>query len=140
MIEWKHLFRSHILERGWDYYQSGCVRNVKPIGRGFTAIVDGSHEYDVSIILEDGHVIDMFCDCPYAEDGSHCKHMAAVLYRISEEDFEEFCCDCDTCICNAICKTVDDCKALFEDYKNQVITIDEIKEKVEEEIDINIWR
>lgn len=90
MIEWKHLFRSHILERGWDYYQSGCVRNVKPIGRGFTAIVDGSHEYDVSIILEDGHVIDMFCDCPYAEDGSHCKHMAAVLYRISEEDFEEY--------------------------------------------------
>ena len=28
----------------------------------------------------------------------------------------------------------------FEDYKNQVITIDEIKEKIEEKIDINIWR
>lgn len=23
---------------------------------------------------------DMFCDCPYAEDGNNCKHMAAVLY------------------------------------------------------------
>lgn len=59
-----------------------------------------------------------------------------------EEEFDDFCdCnDCDTCICNAICSTVDDCKALFEDYKNQVITIDEIKEKIEEKTDINIWR
>lgn len=57
-----------------------------------------------------------------------------------ENDFEDFCNDCDTCICNNICFTVDDCKALFEDYKNQVITIDEIKEKIEEKIDINIWR
>lgn len=57
-----------------------------------------------------------------------------------ENDFEDFCNDCETCICNDICSTVDDCKALFEDYKNQVITIDEIKEKIEEKIDINIWR
>lgn len=57
-----------------------------------------------------------------------------------EDDFEDFCNDCDTCICGDICSTVDDCKALFEDYKNQVITIDEIKEKIEEKIDMNIWR
>ena len=57
-----------------------------------------------------------------------------------ENDFEDFCQDCDTCICNDICFTVDDCKALFEDYKNQVVTIDEIKEKVEEKNDMNIWR
>lgn len=58
----------------------------------------------------------------------------------NEEEFEDFCNDCDTCICNDICSTVDDCKALFEDYKNQVITIDDIKEMVEEKVDINIWR
>lgn len=57
-----------------------------------------------------------------------------------EDDFEDFCNDCDTCICNDICSTIDDCKALFEDYKNQVITIDDIKEKIEEKTDINIWR
>ncbi len=49
-----------------------------------------------------------------------------------ENDFEDFCNDCDTCICNNICSTVDDCKALFENYKNQTITIDDIKEMVEE--------
>lgn len=58
----------------------------------------------------------------------------------NEEEFEDFCDDCDTCICNEICSTLDDCKVLFEDYKNQVITIDEIKEKIEEKTGINIWR
>ena len=58
----------------------------------------------------------------------------------NEEEFDDFCNDCEKCICNEICSTVDDCKALFEDYKNQVITIDEIKEKVEEKTDMNIWR
>ena len=58
----------------------------------------------------------------------------------NEEEFDDFCDDCDTCICNDICSTLDDCKALFEDYKNQVITIDDIKEMVEEKTDMNIWR
>ena len=58
----------------------------------------------------------------------------------TEDYFEDFCNECETCICNDICSTVDDCKALFEDYKNQVITIDEIKEMIEEKTDMNIWR
>lgn len=58
----------------------------------------------------------------------------------NEEEFDDFCNDCEKCICNEICSTINDCKALFEDYKKQVITIDEIKEKIEEKIDINIWR
>lgn len=59
---------------------------------------------------------------------------------IVADDFEEFCDDCDGCICNKICSSMDDCKALFEDYKNQVITIDDIKETWEEETGMDIWR
>ena len=58
---------------------------------------------------------------------------------IVSDNFEEFCGDCDVCICNEICSTMDDCKALFEDYKNQVITIDDIKETWEEETGMNVW-
>ena len=58
---------------------------------------------------------------------------------IASDDFEDFCGDCDVCICNEICSTMDDCEALFEDYKNQVITIDEIKETWEEKTGMNIW-
>ena len=57
-----------------------------------------------------------------------------------EDDFEDFCQDCDMSIFNDICSIVEDCEAMFEDYKNQVITIDDIKEMVEEKTDINIWR
>lgn len=59
---------------------------------------------------------------------------------IVSDDFEEFCGDCEECICNEICSTIEDCKALFEDYKNQVITIDDIKETWEEETGMNVWR
>ena len=57
-----------------------------------------------------------------------------------EDDFEEFCDDCEECICDRICYAKADCEALFEDYKNQVITIDDIKETWEEETGMNIWR
>lgn len=57
-----------------------------------------------------------------------------------EDNFEEFCGDCEECICNEICRSLDDCKALFEDYKNQVITIDDIKETWEEETGMDIWK
>ena len=59
---------------------------------------------------------------------------------IVSDDFEAFCEDCDSCICNKICSTMADCEALFEDYKNQVITITDIKENWEEETGMNIWR
>ena len=58
----------------------------------------------------------------------------------NEDEFDDFCDDCDTCVFNDICSTMNDCKAMFEDYKNQAITIDDIKEMVEEKIDMNIWR
>lgn len=60
---------------------------------------------------------------------------------IVSDDFDEFCgdCDCEKCICNEICRSLDDCEALFEDYKNQVITIDDIKGTWEEETGMDIW-
>ena len=61
---------------------------------------------------------------------------------IVSDDFDEFCgdCDCEKCICNEICRSLADCEALFEDYKNQVITIDDIKETWKEETGMNIWK
>ena len=59
---------------------------------------------------------------------------------IVSDNFEEFCGDCDGCICNEICSTIHDCKATFEVFKNRVITIEDIKENWEEETGINIWR
>ena len=59
---------------------------------------------------------------------------------IVTDNFDEFCDDCGVCIYNEICSTIEDCEALFEDYKNQVITIEEIKKDWEKETGMNIWK
>ena len=58
---------------------------------------------------------------------------------IIADDFEEFCGDCDGCICNEICSKITDCFAIFEDFEKRVITIDDIKTAWEEETGMNIW-
>ena len=64
--------------------------------------------------------------------------MAEIL-EIKNGKFEDFCGDCEECICGEICHTMAECEALFEDFKNQVITINDIKETWEEETGMNIW-
>ena len=94
MYDWKKEFHSRILERGLDYYQSGKIRSLNTLavsinGDGCIACsaeVEGSETYKVSIEAGGLRVRKMSCTCPYAEeDGEHCKHMAAVLYKLEEE-------------------------------------------------------
>lgn len=82
---WEYLFKTHILARGWDYYENGAVSSLERTGTGYKATVEGSYDYEVGVEIYDNEVIDMFCDCPYAEDGNYCKHMAAVLYELEEK-------------------------------------------------------
>lgn len=89
MENWKDLFSPQILDRGLDYYDAGAVVQIKAVKDGFHAVVEGSEDYRVKIKMEDGIIRDMWCSCPYAEDGSYCKHMAAVLYEIEEEYGED---------------------------------------------------
>ena len=85
-MEWEHLFESHILERGLDYYENEYVQDILKEENGIKAWVEGSELYRVHIGILDGEIINMTCTCPYAEDGLNCKHMAAVLYMFEEDD------------------------------------------------------
>lgn len=88
-MNWKKLFASHILERGYDYYCDGAVENIE-IGRDdLRADVVGTEDYEVEISLNDGKVIDMYCSCPFAAGGNNCKHMAAVLYEWTADIMDE---------------------------------------------------
>ena len=80
-MNWKSLFARHILERGYDYYCMDAVENLDVSEDLIRADVSGTEDYEVEISLEDGEITDMYCSCPYAEDGRNCKHMAAVLYE-----------------------------------------------------------
>jgi len=84
---WKRLFSRIILDRGEDYYLSGSVGTVEKTEEGYHAVVSGTHSYHVNIVMnKSGSVQSMSCSCPYAKDGNHCKHEAAVLFELSGEE------------------------------------------------------
>lgn len=89
MQSWSELFRPHILARGLNYYEMGAVQNLTKTKKGYSAIVEGSEEYEVEIETDGDEILDMYCTCPYAEDGNACKHMAAVLCEIEETNPSE---------------------------------------------------
>ncbi|WP_293727925.1 SWIM zinc finger family protein [uncultured Phascolarctobacterium sp.] len=82
---WRHLFQKHILSRGFSYCLLDYVRNITRTALGYTSVVSGTEDYTVNIVLRNEKVVQMSCECPYAEDGNNCKHMAAVLYKLTGE-------------------------------------------------------
>lgn len=74
------------MAKGLSYYQAGKVSKLKENKGSFAASVSGTENYSVYIGIHDGNVTRMSCSCPYASEGFHCKHMAAVLYAIGERD------------------------------------------------------
>ena len=88
-MNWKKLFATHILERGYDYYCDGAVENMEVGHDDIQADVVGTEDYEVEISLNDGEVTDMYCSCPYAAGGNNCKHMAAVLYEWTADIMDE---------------------------------------------------
>ena len=60
MKPWKDLFRTHILERGLNYYEEGCVTLLEQTSTGYTAVVEGTDDYDVEIEIRADRVYDMY--------------------------------------------------------------------------------
>lgn len=89
MMKWKHLFSNEILWRGEQYKKNGHVINLnKGTDNRYTAkVLSPSRSlYAVSVRVSTAGVESMGCNCPYAESGRPCKHMAAVLYAIEEQE------------------------------------------------------
>ena len=85
--QWKNYFKPWILERGREYYHENCVSKLIHTEKEIQARVEGSEEYCVEIQLAKGMPVDMFCDCPYADGGENCKHMAAVLFAVEAKEY-----------------------------------------------------
>ena len=80
-MEWETYFQKRILDRGYDYYFDDRVEDLRINSNRIKAVVNGTDFYHVEIKLNGNKIIGKSCDCPYAEDGHNCKHMAAVLYE-----------------------------------------------------------
>lgn len=135
-MEWKGLFKSHILERGFGYYIEGSVVDIDISENNIRAQVSGSDLYDVEIEMENDEIIDMHCNCPYANDGKKCKHMAAVLFEYEELDdnnessksIEDMVNNADESVVRAFLTDIlEDSERLYIKFKNIVST--EINQK-----------
>jgi hypothetical protein len=77
-----------ILERGYDYWESGAIQEPVHIeGDTYTAVVMGSEAYQVSIGLDKQGDITHSCTCPY-DFGPVCKHVIALLFEIEDRELQ----------------------------------------------------
>lgn len=84
-MKWQRLFSNRILDRGFDYYKKGFVTHFESGQNYVKGIVLGNRKYNVSIDISNGKIFDMNCDCPYAYQGDHCKHMVALLFHMDSD-------------------------------------------------------
>jgi uncharacterized Zn finger protein len=76
-----------ILNRGFDYYEQKNVEDVDVLGNGeFSAIVEGTDDYEVFVKIENEKVTDYTCPYDY---GDVCKHIVAVLYYIRDAEMHK---------------------------------------------------
>ena len=70
MKNWQEYFLPRILERGWNYYKDGAVQSLTTTPTGYRATVSGTEDYEVEIELNGDEIAEMYCGCPYADDGN----------------------------------------------------------------------
>lgn len=76
-----------IVGRGQEYYMEGRIARIEECGdHRYVASVDGRDRYTVTVELDGQEdIAEITCDCPYT-GGDYCKHMAAVLFALTERD------------------------------------------------------
>ena len=74
-------------ERGINYHNQGRIQELALDDAELTATVRGTHDYEVTITVDDEGVQTYFCSCPYDYAGA-CKHVVAVLLAANEQESE----------------------------------------------------
>lgn len=77
-----------ILKRGLSYFKNGHVHEPEEINPGeYEAVVEGSEDYTVKLMIKDNIITEYKCDCPY-DLGPVCKHIAAVIFHLQQDKLE----------------------------------------------------
>lgn len=85
LIVFEEIIDPAILARGRSYFNKGNVKRCEEIEPGtYEAVVAGTEEYTVSLMVTDGIVSEPLCDCPY-DIGPVCKHVAAVIFYLTQD-------------------------------------------------------
>jgi uncharacterized Zn finger protein len=74
-------------ERGLDYAASGHVTDIDVTEHRATAVVMGTHPYEVAIETV-GSALEFDCSCPMGDAGEFCKHLVALGLELVDLDDE----------------------------------------------------
>lgn len=91
---WEKLFANKILNRGLELYMRGkCIILEESEVSAYVQVESENRSkyfYDVDFDFEPRTgTFEMNCDCPYAEEGNYCKHMAAAIYELKNNGIYE---------------------------------------------------
>ena len=76
-------FDDVIKYRGESIVDKDKISNINYDNNTYTAIVEGTNNYDVSITFDEEGYLNASCTCPYyKEDKGYCKHIYALLYKV----------------------------------------------------------
>lgn len=88
--DFEDYFDSNILHRGYAYYQENRILDIWYQENHVYAYIDGSQIYKVEFEIKNNKIKKYYCSCPYAEGYEYgCKHMAAVLYYLRDNEIPE---------------------------------------------------
>ena len=77
-----------ILKRGFQYFKKGLVNEPEEIGPGeYEAIVEGTDQYTVRILIKNDVITEYVCSCPY-DMGPVCKHVVAVIFHLQQNEID----------------------------------------------------
>ncbi|MDD3436800.1 MAG: SWIM zinc finger family protein [Candidatus Gastranaerophilales bacterium] len=83
--DFENYFEEKILKRGKKYFEDENILSCKNIDNTWTAKVEGTETYNVTIKFKNDTIQNAYCNCPYS-DYDFCKHIAAVLYFIRNSE------------------------------------------------------
>lgn len=83
--EFEQLIDEKILKRGLAYFKGGAILDLSEISTGeYEAIVSGTEEYTVQLVVSSNTITAYYCDCPY-DMGPVCKHVVAVIFHLQQD-------------------------------------------------------
>jgi uncharacterized Zn finger protein len=83
--EFEEVIDETILKRGLAYFKGGAITDFLEISNGeYEALVSGTEEYTVQLVINKNIITEHNCDCPY-DMGAVCKHVVAVIFHLPQD-------------------------------------------------------
>lgn len=83
--------RGSSVYRGYDYYKEGNVITYTQLSDfEYEGEVQGTNKNPYHLVINTKHPKSSFCDCPFANGNTICKHMVALFFAVSPEDLADY--------------------------------------------------